>query len=141
MQSRENCNRLQFSHWTKIQTLRFPSLCLLMQVPQQEDVHKPLKLGFQETKETQTRNLGTHHVLITPAKVGDLCLSSVSLLYIPKTVNVISFPACALSKTQELHHCSHLLFLVGYIRGAHCNAKNNGIKMKLICCFLSYSGL
>lgn len=47
-----------------------------MQVPYQEDVHAPLKVAFQEKKETQERNMGTH-VLITAAKVGDLCLSSV----------------------------------------------------------------
>lgn len=48
-----------------------------MQVPNQEDVHAPLKVAFQEKKETQERNMGTHCVLITAAKVGDLYLSSV----------------------------------------------------------------
>lgn len=85
----------------------------------------PLKLGFQETKETQTRNMGTHHVLITPAKVRDLCLSSVSLLI---SLNKQSHSFSCMCLVQDQGIASLLPFSAArwLLRGAHCNVKIMG---------------
>lgn len=144
-EAKQRDNSLQFSHWTQIQTLRFSSLTVPVNAGTlAERCAHTFKGGFSR-EETQERNMGIHHVLITPTKVGDLCLSVPFFCVISVyTLNKLCHSFSCMCLVQELWITSLPTFSASSWLSKGCtlsHEKNNRIKMKLTYCLLSCSGL